>query len=186
MICLAAEDETTIRTILDHFRKLRESVSFMNAVYVVFIESNMMFPWSDRIASLLKRYNDSVMIISRDSSGEARPGVITTPGSKLAGVIRLQALLQADNVRFTDEFISVNMDPVTAQHRLCNELRQYKALVKVPIDQQFGKFTVSFSGKAPGQKDDCSTSAHQLVERVHEVLEDRDFIAYLRDKGKVA
>jgi hypothetical protein len=194
-VCVIGDDGS-IDNIIGHFDALRSSTQYADAMHVVFIESNLMATWSHRISRLLlDRYRSNMLIPSFDSSKEHRPGVWTSARSKDSGVVRTEAMLRDEQFAFAEEFLTATKRPprvTLAAHKammkkmLCDELRNYKAITAKPINVHFGKFKAVLTGKGNGLKDDCSTSLHQLVERMEEVLSDTQFVKWLRDNGKAA
>lgn len=178
-------DEESIRSIQRHYKALRRSVAYRESLLVIFIESNMGYVWSDRVKGELEDLGISpVMVVSQDSSGNGRPGVITTARSKDAGIMRLREALTDESLVFAKELVSE--DPEKAKALLCQQCRDYRIIQRAPDDRDFGKAKATYSGKTAGRKDDVVTGLHQLMERAAEYRNDDRFVAQMSHLGRAA
>ena len=147
---------------LNHFRKLRDYPLYRDAHIFVYVESNMSFVQSKRVADMLKQHPEfgAVEVLSYDKDPQNRFGVVTTPQNKEEYATHLTQLLRDGLFRYAEHIVGEN--PVKTIADFENQLKNYRKEQKKPADQTFQKFQWAYSGKSDGNKDDLSMVA-QIV-----------------------
>jgi hypothetical protein len=159
-----------------HFTSIRREPLYSKALLTITYESNMGWDRAMACQRMLveSRMLEPMYVVSRDAKME-RPGVWTDGVSKEQGKTLLVDTLAQRKLRYAANFITTETDEdrkmratkVSYKHAikadLEQQLRSYKKQVKAPADAIFGKTRYTYSGKAPGLRDDlCMALTQQL------------------------
>lgn len=143
----------------------------------------MSWIWTDNIDVLLaKEIGHNVYVVSSDCK-YGRPGVTTTHATLESGTIRTQELLLTRTLEWATDLVSDDKDK--NKRELETQLQSYRMHRKDAKDPRFASSKTTFSGKAPGQKDDLVTALTQVVERSSQLRIDERFQERMNVLGRI-
>jgi hypothetical protein len=163
-------------TIVGHFDRIRHEPIYATALLVITYESNSGWDRCDRMQNTLRKTGrmGPMYLVSRDRTGENRPGVWTDHVGKEQGKSLLSDELKQGNMCYAAKFITAphSLDNVSSlssgpkpwiQTELELQLRNYKKKLRPAADPDFSHAKYAYSGKASGLRDDlCSSLTQQL------------------------
>jgi hypothetical protein len=144
--------------IYSHIKAIRQHSMYSNSVIVVFIEANMSWLETDRVALICQRPELQPVYIEQTETarGISKPGVITTEATKVGYVYNTRQLLQGSHLTFATAYIINEDQDACTKEALLTQLRAFRKCTKGPRDIDFGRSKVSYSGKAYNKKDDLA------------------------------
>jgi hypothetical protein len=153
MICIGEED--VVFMITKNILDIRKIPIYRDALIMVYIEVGSSHVVASGVRNLVDRPEfDPLIVESRDSKGEGRPGVITGPEQKRVGTQHLSRELSRNTLGVAEHLVT--QDKKKAITELSNQMRSWRKELIVPRDQAVGVFKEVFTGKSTtgGKKDD--------------------------------
>jgi hypothetical protein len=179
-----AEHHVIWNMLEQHLMKLRREPRTANALFMIFIESNMSYVESNRIAELFSQPRFApVHIESRDKSKQMRAGVITTQESKILMAADLAKVMQHGKLVYWRDFHTQLETKDIAKREIEAQLDAYRRDARPSPDPARTAPIVTFSGKGGGNTRDDQCMALQIT--LHEARKKREnpeFIATCRSR----
>jgi hypothetical protein len=177
---MTTEHVEIMAMVVGHLKSLRAVKAYQGAHIYLFIEANMSWLSADFVAGYTRQHDDNLSVVSADASKHHRPGVWTGPTEKENYTAALISLLQDNRLYFAKNTTSERL----AEHQLDlkRQLTVFRKEIKAPVDQVFGRFTVAFSGKAPGKKDDLVLALQICLYWMGRQRGNTDFLAYAKSR----
>lgn len=156
--CESAKHDTIDQFILNYMLAIRQDERYKHATMFVYIESNMSFIIASRVANLCTQDAFHPVIIDyQDQSPARRPGIWTGKVEKERYVQEVQrSLMDCRLVYAKDMLCPYIKSAEKAQGQLNHQLSLFHREVKEPKDTAFGRPRITYTGKAPGCKDDLA------------------------------
>lgn len=174
---------------VDHVRRIRADPRYNNALFVVFIEANMSWISADGLWKKMLSFIP-ITVERADSSGQGRPGVITTDESKEVYARLLTLQLQERRLFLAEDIISAHNAPTGSPSDVAkllktleDQLSNFRKVKSVPKESAFGKVKETITGKSHGRKDDLVMALGILLYWAQKkIMIDVDFQRMCREK----
>lgn len=178
----ASADHVVIEQMINgHFRGIRENERYSKCFIRVFIESNMSFIDSGRIANMLSHPGYAPLeCVSQMPDG--RIGIITTQATKEGYACEIRRSI--DGMVVAEQFVSENKDANV--QALVDQLRNFRREIIVPTNNSAVlHYKVALTGKSPGKKDDLVMALGIALYYMMQSLCSNSFIDFCRARGLV-
>lgn len=176
----------------EHFRRLRTHIQYRNCMNRVYMEANMSFVDTDRLAKKLHSNRDlygNVHVVSFDpkkkGTGGGRFGIWTTHDSKVCYAEEIRRCMA--HMRFADKYIGTPDNWQINRTELFKQLGQFRKEIIVPANTENNSqlfFKVNITGKSTGEQDDMVMALGICLYYMFRAQSDDSFLA-LCDKLKI-
>jgi hypothetical protein len=168
--------------IYTHLRTLRRLPDFLCTTFVIYIEANMSWLETDRVAQICSRPElQPVLLESRDPKRQDRIGVITDENTKLGYVSTMRHLLSDKQLSYYQQLHSENT--AEAKATLEDQLRQFRRAIRVPDNPEHAKYQVHYTGKGYSKKDDLVMALMMCCYWSEVTRNDPEFLAKAHQRG---
>ncbi len=136
--------------ITNHLSSLRRKPQFKNSLICFMPEMNLNPYETQRTIEVAERFQP-VYVVSYDTQGKGRPGVLTTDVEKLNYTAAVQNNLQNRTLYWARDMVGAHLD--VDMSALVDQMNAWKRHVKLPANP-YGKLKIFMDGKEGGAKKD--------------------------------
>jgi len=164
-----------------HYKSLHDHPRYGRCHVRVFVEANMSFIDSDRIANQLRDPKfGSVEVVKFDPNKKNRYGIWTNGDSKNVYCSEIQRA--AGTLLIADEFVAHPREREGNIEELWKQLKEFRLEVKTTGD----KISVERTGKGPGMKDDIFMALGIALCYAYRSLDEWAFRQRMEERGLAA
>lgn len=150
--------------LLRHALSLRRHSVYRGAAIVLITESNMSFIQSSHVARLLDIPDiRPLVVVSEDSKGEGRVGVITGQNEKVAYIEAVRFLMQSKRLSWAADDQLISDRPVKLREEMCKQMMAYRRERKDPREVGWTDTKVKIFGKSHGMQDDLFIALQMAI-----------------------
>ncbi len=200
---MCADSDKIVGMVLNHFVKLREIPAFRDSRILFMVEANSGWDRCDAMYRALSVAGlQNIEMVTRltklggplstmpVTANMARVdlvkelGVWTDQHRKRKGVESLTTSLYKGQLAYSEHFVSHTHPVETVKEQIELQLNNFRHDIKVPLDQSFGKFKETWSGKGgEGMRDDLVACLQLLKVLVDEICQDAAFLQRCQQNG---
>lgn len=160
-----------------HFKYIRSHMMLQTATIVVDIEANGSAEWAHVVKSI-RQIDDRVVIMDHDYT--RKEATKTDDAMKLDAMQITRAMLDANDIRFIDNFTTWTNNPQTIKLEIQSQFLKYERLI-IPNEKVQTRNRIILSGKGTGkkQKDDMCLTLQRCI-RSRRVFFEHPRYKYLR------